>query len=359
MWPDRRYIDLVGLEHPLIQAPMAGANLSTMAAAVTMAGGLGSLPCGMLNTEQARSEMSRTKQQTDKPYGVNFFCHITPPPDEAIERRWRERLARYYVELAATATSSVVGARAPFDAAMCDLVVEMRPRVVSFHFGLPEAGLLRRVKEASCIIQSSATTVEEARWLEANGADVVIAQGMEAGGHRGMFIATSLESQVGTMALVPQIVDAVHVPVIAAGGIGDARGVAAALSLGASAVQIGTAFLLCPEATISEPYRQALRAVREDNTAVTNVISGRPARGIINRLMAEIGPISADAPPYPLAANAVQPLRLAAEARGSSDFSPLWSGQAAAFAREISAGELTRALARDAVALMRTPTASA
>ena len=358
MWPDRRYIDLIGLEHPLIQAPMAGANLSAMAAAVTMSGGLGSLPCGMLNAEQARSEISRIRQQTDRPYSVNFFCHIPPRPDEAIERRWRERLARYYAELAVTATSPVGGARAPFDAAMCDLVVEMRPRVVSFHFGLPEAGLLKRVKKAGCIIQSSATTVEEARWLEANGADAVIAQGMEAGGHRGMFIATSPESQVGTMALVPQIVDAVRAPVIAAGGIGDARGVAAALTLGASAVQIGTAFLLCPEATISNPYRQALRAAREDSTVITNVISGRPARGIINRLIAEIGPMSADAPPYPLAADAVQPLRLVAEKRGSGDFSPLWSGQAAAFAREMSAGELTRALARDALALMRARTAS-
>ena len=232
-------------------------------------------------------------------------------------------------------------------------MVEMRPRVVSFHYGLPERGLLERLKAAGCVIQGAATTVEEARWLEAHGADAIVAQGLEAGGHRGMFLARDIASQVGTFALVPQIVDAVRVPVVAAGGIADARGIVAALALGASAVQIGTGYLLCPEAKISPMYRAALRSSRDDSTVLTNVLSGRPARGIVNRLMREVGPIAMDAPPFPLASGAVQPLRAKAEAQGSAEFSPLWAGQAASLAREVGASELTTALAGEAQALLQ------
>ena len=352
MWPNRCYLELVGIDHPIVQAPMAGANLGAMAIAVSRAGGLGSLPCGMLNVEQARAELNVIRQQTDRPINLNFFCHQSPAPDAERERRWRDRLAPYYAELGVEASLAASGgSRAPFDAAMCALVVEMRPRVVSFHYGLPERGLLERLKTAGCVIQSSATTVEEARWLEAHGADAVIAQGLEAGGHRGMFLARDLASQVGTFALVPQVADAVRVPVVAAGGVTDARGIVAALALGASAVQIGTGYLLCPEAKTSTPYRAALRSTRDDSTILTNVFSGRPARSIVNRLMREVGPISADAPPFPLASATVQPLRTKAEAQGSADFSPLLAGQAAALARELSAGELTVALATEAKTL--------
>ena len=354
MWPNRCYLELVGIDHPIVQAPMAGANLGAMAIAVSRAGGLGSLPCGMLNVEQARAELNVIRQQTDRPINVNFFCHQPPAPDAERERRWRDRLTRYYAELGVEASSTASGgSRAPFDAAMCALVVEMRPRVVSFHYGLPERGLLERLKAAGCVIQSSATTVEEARWLEAHGADAVIAQGVEAGGHRGMFLAHDLASQVGTFALVPQVADAVRVPVIAAGGVTDARGIVAALALGASAVQIGTGYLLCPEAKTSTPFRSALRSTRDDSTILTNVFSGRPARSIVNRLMREVGPISADAPPFPLASATVQPLRMKAEAQGSADFSSLFAGQAASLARELSAGELTVALATEAKTLLR------
>jgi nitronate monooxygenase len=354
MWPNRRYLDLVGIDHPIIQAPMAGANLAAMAIAVSRAGGLGSLPCGMLDVEQARAELNVIRQQTDRPINVNFFCHEPPAPDDERAGRWRDRLAPYYAELGVEPTVRAGGGnRAPFDAAMCALVVEMRPRVVSFHYGLPERGLLEQLKAAGCVIQGAATTVEEARWLEAHGADTIVAQGLEAGGHRGMFLARDLASQVGTFALVPQVVDAVRVPVIAAGGATDARGIVAALVLGASAVQIGTGYLLCPEAKISAPYRSALRSTRDDGTVLTNVLSGRPARGIVNRLMREVGPISADAPQFPLASAAVQPLRAKAEAQGSGDFSPLWAGQAAALARELGAGELTVALATEAQSLLQ------
>ena len=218
--------------------------------------------------------------------------------------------------------------------------------MVSFHFGLPPADLLRRLRSWSPKILSSATTVDEARWLEAHGADAIIAQGVEAGGHRGNFLSDDISTQPGTFALVPQVVRAVKVPVIAAGGIADAKGVAAARALGASAVQIGTAYLLCPEATTSAVHRAALKSEAARNTALTNLFTGRPARGIVNRVMRELGPINAAAPAFPLATSAITPLRGKAEAQGRGDFSPLWSGQNATGCREIPAGELTRALAQ-------------
>jgi len=206
----------------------------------------------------------------------------------------------------------------------------LKPHVVSFHFGLPEASLLWRVKAAGCRVLGSATTVKEARWLEQHGVDAVIAQGFEAGGHRGMFLDDNLSGQAGSFALIPQIVDAVKVPVIAAGAIGDARGIAAAFVLGASGAQIGSAYLHCPESKISAIHRAALKSAGDDSTAVTNLMTGRPARGVVNRLMREIGPINPIAPEFPLAAGAIAPLRAKAEAAGSGDFSPMWSGQAAA-----------------------------
>jgi len=354
MWPDRRYLDLVGISCPIIQAPMAGANRAQLAVAVSRAGGLGSLPCGMLSVAEARREFDGIRQQTDRPFNANFFCHSMPSPEPVRDSRWRARLAPYYAEFGlAPEPSRAAAGRTPFDAAMCALLLQLRPRVVSFHYGLPQPDLLRPLKAAGLLIQSSATTVEEATWLEAHGADAIIAQGLEAGGHRGMFLARDLGAQVGTFALVPQIVDAVGVPVIAAGGIADARGIVAALALGASAVQIGTGYLLCPEAQISPPYRAALRSAGDASTMLTNVFSGRAARSLANRLMRELGPISVEAPPFPLAAAATQPLRARAEAQGSADFSPLLAGQAAPLAREREAGELTLALASEAQSLLQ------
>jgi nitronate monooxygenase len=233
----------------------------------------------------------------------------------------------------------------PFSAEVADAVSEFKPAVVSFHFGLPSPELVARVRSWGSKILSSATTVDEARWLEAHGVDAIIAQGIEAGGHRGMFLSDDLTTQVGTLALVPQIVGAVTVPVIAAGGIADAKGVSAALSLGAVAAQIGTAFLLCPEATTSKVHRAALKSETALHTAVTNVFSGRPARGIVNRIIREIGPISPAAPQFPLAASALAPLRARVESMGKGDFSPLWAGQNASGCKEISAADLVRMLA--------------
>ena len=353
MWPDRRLTELFKIEHPIVLAPMAGAIDAELAIEVCEAGGLGSLPVAMLNEPQMREQIAKVRSRTRKPLNVNFFCHKPPALDNAREARWRDRLRPYYRELgidpAAAAPSSN---RTPFDAALCAAVEELRPEVVSFHFGLPDAALLKRVKQAGCVVLSSATTADEARWLEQRGVDAVIAQGSEAGGHRGIFLGDDISTQVGTFALVPQVVDAVKVPVIAAGAIADARGIAAALALGAAGVQLGTAYLFCPEAKISAPHRAALKASRSDGTALTNLMTGRPARGIVNRVMRELGPIGDIAPAFPLAAAALAPLRAQAEAQGSGDFSPLWSGQAASLGREMPARELTAKLVRDTQALL-------
>jgi nitronate monooxygenase len=316
-----------------------------LVAAVSAAGGLGSLPCAMLTAQTLREQFAKIRAVTDKPVNLNFFCHAAPVPNNAREARWRDRLKPYYEELGIDASAPVPSSsRAPFDAAFCEVVEELKPEVVSFHFGLPDAALLERVKAAGAIVLSSATIAAEAVWLEQHGADAVIAQGYEAGGHRGMFLTEDVAGQVGTFALVPQIVDAVKVPVIAAGAIADARGIAAAFALGAAGVQIGTAFLHCPEAKISPMHRAALKSAGDAGTALTNLMTGRPARGIVNRIMREIGPIG-EAPAFPLAAGALAPLRAKAEAAGSGDFSPMWSGQAAALGVAMPAGALTQKLA--------------
>ena len=333
-------------EWPIIQAPMAGVQTSAMAIAVSNAGGLGSLPCAMLGPDALRQELAAIKTQTDKPFNVNFFCHTPPTVDPARQAAWATSLQPFYQALNVEALApGVAASRSPFDAQMADVLGEFKPPVVSFHFGLPSASLLARVKSWGAVVLSSATTVDEALWLEANGADVVIAQGLEAGGHRGMFLTDDLSTQVGTFALLPQIVRAVRLPVVAAGGIVDARGVAAAMGLGASAVQIGTAYLLCPEATTTAIHRAALQSPAARHTALTNLFTGRPARGIVNRYMREHGPMSDMAPAFPLATTAMMPLRQKAESQGSGDFSPLWSGQNASGCQPIPAAALTRQLA--------------
>ena len=336
----------LGTELPLIQAPMAGSQGSALAIAVSNAGGLGSLPCAMLDAQAMRKELDAIRAQTSKPYNVNFFCHVQPAADEAREAAWRAALAPYYKEFAIDPASIGTGpGRLPFSQEAADVLEAFKPAVVSFHFGLPAPELVARVKRWGSKVLASATTVDEARWLETRGVDAVIAQGSEAGGHRGIFLSEDLNTQVSTLALVPQIVKAVRVPVIAAGGIADKKGVAAALALGAAAAQIGTAYLLCPEATTSKVHRAALKSEAARVTALTNLFTGRPARGIVNRIIRELGPISAKPPAFPLATSAIAPLRAKAENQGSGDFSPLWSGQNASGCREVPAAELTKSLA--------------
>jgi nitronate monooxygenase len=300
----------------------------------------------MLGPDALRDELAAIRAGTQRPFNVNFFCHVPPAADAEREARWRALLAPYYVEFGLDPAAIPSGpVRAPFSEAVADVVEAFRPPVVSFHFGLPPPALLARVRAWGAKILSSATTVEEARWLEAQGVDAVIAQGAEAGGHRGMFLSDDLTTQTGSFALTPQVVQAVRVPVIAAGGIADARGVAAAMALGAAGVQVGTAYLLCPEANTSAVHRAALKSAGAAHTALTNLFSGRPARGIVNRVMRELGPINAAAPSFPLATSALAPLRAAAEGRGSGHFSPLWAGQNASGCRELPAAVLTRDLA--------------
>jgi nitronate monooxygenase len=325
---------------------MAGVQDSRLALAVSNAGGLGSLPCAMLSPDAMRQELTNMATHTTRPYNVNFFCHTPPRPNAEREAEWRTALAPYYRELGLdpAAISSGV-ARTSFGTDAADILEDFKPAVVSFHFGLPSPELRARVRAWGSKIFSSATTVDEARWLEAHGVDAIIAQGFEAGGHRGMFLSDDLSTQVGTFALLPQIVRAVALPVIAAGGIADANGVAAAMALGAAGVQVGTGYLLCPEATTSAVHRAALKSPAARHTAVTNLFTGRPARGIVNRLMRELGPVGKTVPDFPLASSAVASLRAKAESEGRGDFSPLWSGQNASGCREIPAADLTRELA--------------
>ena len=354
MWPDRTIVELFKIEHPILLAPMAGPSTAELAIAVSDAGGLGSFACALSTPEQIRTALGVIRQRTTKPINLNFFTHSPPDFDAGREAAWKQRLSAYYEEFGIDPSKPVPRSdRAPFSEATCEIVQEFKPEVVSFHFGLPEVKLLERVRAAGSKIIASATTAKEAKWLADRGCDAVIAQGYEAGGHRGMFLTDNIDSQAGTLALVPQVVDAVKIPVIAAGGIGDARGIAAAFALGASAVQIGTAYLFCPEANVPELNRRALKSARDDETALTNVFTGRPARGVINRAMRELGPMSGDAPAFPLAGGALAPLKAAAEAKGSSDFTSLWSGQSASLGREMPAGELTRRLAQEGLARLK------
>lgn len=349
-WPDSRLVTRLGIAHPLLLAPMAGAAGPELAIAVARGGGLGALPCALLDADTIDRQVAAYREAVQAPLNLNFFCHAPPQPDAARDARWRERLAPYYVELG-LAPDAVVAApqRTPFDATSCALVERLRPEVVSFHFGLPAANLLDRVRASGAFVIASATTVAEATWLAARGCDAIIAQGAEAGGHRGMFLTEDAATQVGLFSLLPQVVDAVALPVIAAGGVADARGIVAALALGAAAVQIGSAYLLSEEARISPPHRAALQSPRAADTAITNLFSGRPARSIVNRLMRELGPISDLAPAFPTAGNALAPLRARSLAQGSDDFTSLWAGQSASLARALPAETITRELAAQAL----------
>lgn len=343
----KSFVDL-SLALPIVQAPMAGVQDHRLAAATCEVGALGSLPGAMFSAEALRDELAQLTRRTSGPFNVNFFCHSAPTPDPAREARWREALAPYYRELGIDSSAiSPGGGRRGFDDETADVVEEFRPSVVSFHFGLPTQRLLDRVKSWGSLVLASATTVDEGRWLEARGADVVIAQGIEAGGHRGHFLSDDLSLQPSTWDLIPALVATLSVPIIAAGGVADAAAVRRALSLGAIAAQVGTSYLLCPEATTKAVHRRALASDEARTTALTNLFSGRPARGIVNRLMRDLGPMSDLPPAFPLASTAIAPLRTAAERNGSGDFSPMWAGTNVSGAVPVPAGELTLRLIPD------------
>lgn len=333
----------VELLFPIIQAPMASISTAVLAAAVSESGGLGWLGTATLPPPAVEAMVREARARTSRPFGLNFFCHEPPVVDEARLERWRARLAPYRERLGAGELPLV--APPSFGPAMLELVLALRPPVVSFHFGLPEDSAVRALRAAGIAVLSSATTVDEARWLEERGVDGVIAQGVEAGGHRGTFLSN--EGSIGTLALVPQIVRAVRVPVVAAGGIADGRGVAAARALGASAAQIGTAFLACPEAEVAPLYRQTLLSPRAAHTRVTRLWSGRPARSIETSFLEEQRAAEDDTLAFPLMRVLTTPLGMAATARGEADFTPMWAGQAAPLIRAMPAAALVATLARE------------
>jgi len=346
-WPDTRFAALVGSAHPIVQAPMAGAGGVDLCSGAVAGGALGSLPCAMLGPDEVCAQAEQVRARAAGPINLNFFCHEAP--GSADDGAWRTLLAPYYAEFAVEAAPEG-RARRPFDEAMCEAVEAARPEAASFHFGLPSEALLARVKAAGAVVIGNATTVDEAVWLAERGADAVVAQGFEAGGHIGRFLGSDPAEAMGLFALLPQVADAVDVPVIAAGGIADGRGIVAALTLGASAVQLGTAYLHGPESEISAVHRAALGG---EPTRFTNLMTGGLARGVAGRLMRELGAIRAEAPPFPLAAAALAPVRAAAEARGEFGFGPMWAGQAAPLGRALPAAELTRVLADQALAILR------
>ncbi|EDL51923.1 putative oxidoreductase protein [Vibrio mediterranei AK1] len=343
----RTFSSWLHTELPIIQAPMAGVQDSKLAIAVSEAGGLGSIPCGMLSKERIVEELESITSATDKPYNLNFFCHLMPNFDQERQAQWRNRLAPYFEELKLDiAIQPSMATRMPFSEDIADAIEAFKPPYISFHFGLPNKALLERVKSWGTCILSSATTVEEAVWLETNGADAIIAQGVEAGGHRGMFLTDDLDTQLPVEDLIKKIVDNVTVPVVAAGGISTADKVEHAFNIGAEVVQVGTAFLLCDEATTSALHRDAIKSTQSQHTAITNVYSGRPARGIVNRAMMELGFVTQEAPQFPYASIDITQLRGQAEQQGSADFSPLWCGESTDGCKEVSAEKILRDLAR-------------
>ena len=341
---------MLGIEHPIIQAPMAGATTPELVAAVSNAGGLGMLGAANLSPAQIADAVATIRSLTERPFGVNLFAggredvaDVDPQPMLAI-------LADYHAELGLPAPVTPTLDPDPFPGQL-EAVLTTQAPVFSFTFGIPAPGVFAELHHHDIAILGTATTVDEARQLAAAGVDAVIAQGSEAGGHRGTFAASFETALIGTMALVPQVVDAVPVPVVAAGGIMDGRGIVAAEALGASAVQMGTAFLTCREADAPDFYKAAIRSARGEHTALTRAFSGRPARGIINEFMHAVSGRDDAVLPFPLQNAATRPLRTEAAVRGDTRFLSLWAGQGAGLARDLPAAELVRQLVQEAEAI--------
>jgi len=348
MWPNTKICELFGITHPIILSPMAGSGGPELASAVSSAGGLGSLPCAGLTPENIRTHVTAVRQKTSNPLSLNFFCHEFLEHDETVEQAWLDKFSPYCEELGVISTIGAASSNLdPFGEEHCQLVEDLRPAVASFHFGLPDASLLQRVKAVGCRVICSANTVKEAVWLANNGCDAIIAQGTEAGGHRGMFLSKTVAEQAGTMALVPQVVDAVDVPVIAAGGIADGRGIAAAFALGASGVQIGTAYLFTDESWANDLYKAKLHVATDDGTVLTNVFSGKPARGFATRLTRDLGPINDQPMAFPMGYGVLAQFKAKAEASGTAEFSSYLAGQSASMGRPETASELTQRLVKE------------
>lgn len=335
----------LGIPLPIVQGPMTGSDTPPLAAAVSQAGGLGMLGCGMRSPEAMAQAAAAVRAATDRPFGMNLFVLDTPAPDAATVQAAMARLAPLYAEFGLTPEAP---ARWCEDfAAQFEALVAARPAVASFTFGILDGAQVGRLHGAGCVVVGTATTLAEALAWQDVGADAVCASGMEAGGHRGTFLGDVDASLVGTMALIPQCVDALRIPVIAAGGIMDGRGIAAAQALGAQAVQMGTAFLACPESGITPAQRAAMARAQGTDTRITRAYSGRPARGIVNTMMERLAADEAAIPPYPIQNALTGALRRAAGVQGRADYLSLWAGQGVGAARVMPAGELVALLAQE------------
>ena len=353
MWPSNRLQHLFGIEHPIVQAPMAGASTPAMAIAVANEGGLGSLGCAMMPPEELRTAAAEVAAATNRAINFNFFVHTEPDLAAYDPSTMQRALAPFYEEYGLEAPPAPALGAPGFSDATLDVLLALSPKVVSFHFGLPSADSIEALKRAGAKLIGCATNVAEARALEDGGMDAIVAQGAEAGGHRGAFIGAPHENDMGTIALVPMVADAVRVPVIAAGGIFDGRGVAAAFKLGADGAQIGTAFLRAPQSAVSPLHKQALADHPDNATRLTRLFSGRPARSVRNRLMDELGAQEHATAPFPTQRGLVAPLAVAAARRGKADFMPLWSGQGGPRAQEASTAKIFAQIRDQALALLR------
>ena len=349
MWPDRRLCDLLKIDHPIIQAPMAGSATPALASAVSNMGGLGSLGSAEMTLQELRHAVTAMRAATNRPFNLNFFVTDAPITDATVLARTRARLQPWYSALGLGAPPETLPDLPPaFGNDQLSVLLDVRPAVVSFHFGVPDAAAITALKAAGIVLISSATTVAEARALEASGMDAVIAQGLEAGGHRGSHQPMHPGHGVGSLALVPQIADAVSCPVIAAGGIGDGRGLAAAFALGAAGVQIGTAFLSCPEAATDPAWRAHLRAAQDTDTMVTNAFSGRPARALRSRFAEEMAKSAEPLPGFLQMYTLSGPIE---DAAADSEASFHLYGQAASLNREMPAANLMRQLIDETAAV--------
>jgi len=341
------FLNKLGIAYPIIQAPMAGVSTPALAAAVSNAGGLGSLGIGASTTEQAQMMIQETKSLTDRPFNVNVFCHAHARRDPEKEAAWLSYLRPLFEEAKAETPKQLDEIYKTFldDEQTFEMLLDTKPSVVSFHFGFPSSEKIAAFKSAGIFTMATATNLAEARQIEDAGIDAIVAQGIEAGGHRGVFDPNARDEQLSTAVLVQMIVRSTRLPVIAAGGIMDGKAIKAMLTLGASAAQLGTAFILCPESAANENYRNNLRSDRAYTTRLTPTISGRPARGMVNRFIKFAhAPLAPLPPDYPVAYDAAKQLNAAATKLGNHEFAAQWAGQAAALSREMPAAELMATL---------------